>query len=52
MVVRKRATACCFTKSLGTGVISTAIKKGVAKQAWIDAAVSINDDAEQELPPK
>jgi selenide,water dikinase len=29
-----------FTKSLGTGVISTAIKKGVAKQAWIDAAVN------------
>jgi len=29
-----------FTKSLGTGVISTAIKKGVAKQAWIDAAVA------------
>jgi selenide,water dikinase len=29
-----------FTKALGTGVISTAIKKGVAKQAWIDAAVS------------
>ena len=28
-----------FTKSLGTGVISTAIKKGVAKQDWIDAAV-------------
>src|ERR1700688_787365 len=28
-----------FTKSLGTGVISTAIKKGVAKQPWIDAAV-------------
>ena len=28
-----------FTKSLGTGVISTAIKKGTAKQAWIDAAV-------------
>ena len=27
-----------FTKSLGTGVISTAIKKGAAKQAWIDAA--------------
>jgi selenide,water dikinase len=27
-----------FTKSLGTGVISTAIKKGVAKQEWIDAA--------------
>jgi len=28
-----------FTKSLGTGVISTAIKKGVAKTEWIDAAV-------------
>jgi selenide,water dikinase len=28
-----------LTKSLGTGVISTAIKKGVAKQSWIDAAV-------------
>jgi selenide, water dikinase len=28
-----------FTKSLGTGVISTAIKKGIAKQEWIDAAV-------------
>jgi len=29
-----------FTKALGTGVISTAIKKGVAKQDWIDAAVT------------
>ena len=29
-----------FTKSLGTGVISTAIKKGTAKQSWIDAAVA------------
>jgi selenide,water dikinase len=28
-----------FTKALGTGVISTAIKKGVAKPEWIDAAV-------------
>lgn len=28
-----------FTKALGTGVISTAIKKGVAKQEWTDAAV-------------
>jgi len=28
-----------LTKAIGTGVISTAIKKGVAKQAWIDAAV-------------
>jgi selenide, water dikinase len=27
-----------FTKSLGTGVISTAIKGGTAKQSWIDAA--------------
>jgi len=29
-----------FTKALGTGVISTAIKKGVAKQEWIDDAVT------------
>jgi selenide,water dikinase len=29
-----------FTKALGTGVIATAIKKGVAKQSWIDAAES------------
>ncbi len=28
-----------FTKAIGTGVISTAIKKGVARQSWIDAAV-------------
>src|SRR6202521_395553 len=28
-----------FTKALGTGVISTAIKKGVAKPEWINAAV-------------
>jgi len=28
-----------FTKALGTGVISTAIKKGAAKEEWIDAAV-------------
>ncbi|HYX53162.1 MAG TPA: selenide, water dikinase SelD, partial [Candidatus Limnocylindrales bacterium] len=27
-----------FTKALGTGVISTAIKKGEAKPEWIDAA--------------
>jgi selenide,water dikinase len=31
--------ALIFTKALGTGVISTAIKKGTAKSAWIDAAV-------------
>ena len=29
-----------LTKALGTGVISTAIKKGVAEQEWIDAAVA------------
>ena len=28
-----------FTKSIGTGVISTAIKKGKANAAWIEAAV-------------
>ena len=28
-----------FTKPLGTGVISTAIKQGKAKQSWIDAAI-------------
>jgi len=31
--------ALILTKALGTGVISTAIKKGVAKPEWIDAAV-------------
>jgi selenide,water dikinase len=29
-----------FTKALGTGVISTAIKKEAAKQPWIDAAIA------------
>jgi selenide,water dikinase len=29
-----------LTKALGTGVISTAIKKGKADQSWIDAAVA------------
>ena len=29
-----------FTKALGTGVISTAIKKGKAQQEWIDAAIA------------
>ena len=29
-----------FTKALGTGVITTAIKKGAAKQKWIDAAIA------------
>jgi selenide,water dikinase len=31
--------ALIFTKALGTGVISTAIKKGEAEQEWIDAAI-------------
>jgi selenide,water dikinase len=29
-----------FTKALGTGVISTAIKKGVAEPSWVAAAVA------------
>ncbi len=29
-----------LTKALGTGVISTAIKKGKAQQTWIDAAIA------------
>ena len=29
-----------FTKAIGTGVISTAIKKQAAKRSWIDAAVA------------
>jgi selenide, water dikinase len=35
----KPGDALLLTKALGTGVISTAIKKGKAQQAWIDAAV-------------
>ncbi len=35
----KPGDALIFTKALGTGVISTAIKKGKAESAWIDAAV-------------
>ncbi len=35
----KPGDALIFTKALGTGVISTAIKKGNAEPAWIDAAV-------------
>jgi selenide,water dikinase len=31
--------ALILTKGLGTGVISTAIKQGKAKQSWIDAAI-------------
>jgi selenide, water dikinase len=35
----KPGDALIFTKALGTGVISTAIKKGKAQPEWIDAAV-------------
>ena len=35
----KAGDALVFTKALGTGVISTAIKKGKAEPDWIDAAV-------------
>jgi selenide,water dikinase len=35
----KAGDALILTKGLGTGVISTAIKRGEAKQQWIDAAI-------------
>jgi len=35
----KAGDALVFTKGIGTGVISTAIKKGKAEAEWIDAAV-------------
>ncbi len=35
----KAQDALVLTKGLGTGVISTAIKRGLAKQSWIDAAI-------------
>jgi selenide,water dikinase len=35
----KPGDALLFTKAIGTGVISTAIKKGKAEPEWIDAAV-------------
>ena len=35
----KAGDSLVFTKAIGTGVISTAIKKGKAEQRWIDAAV-------------
>jgi len=45
-----------LTKALGTGVISTAIKKGTAKQSWIDAAVksmtTLNKDATEVIAGK
>ena len=36
----KPGDALILTKALGTGVISTAIKKGQAEQSWIDAAIA------------
>ncbi len=36
----KPGDALVLTKAIGTGVISTAIKKGKAEQSWIDAAVA------------
>ena len=36
----KPGDALVLTKALGTGVISTAIKKGKAEQSWIDAAIA------------
>jgi selenide, water dikinase len=36
----KPGDALILTKALGTGVISTAIKKGAARQEWIDVAVA------------
>ena len=35
----KAGDSLVFTKGIGTGVISTAIKKGKAETSWIDAAV-------------
>jgi selenide, water dikinase len=35
----KAGDALLFTKSIGTGVISTAIKRGKAEARWVDAAV-------------
>jgi selenide, water dikinase len=35
----KAGDALLFTKAIGTGVISTAIKRGKAEPAWIEAAV-------------
>src|SRR6201996_9178422 len=32
--------ALVFTKSLGTGVITTALKQGRAEQAWVDSAIA------------
>jgi len=51
----KPGDALIFTKALGTGVISTAIKKGKAEPAWIDAAVqsmtTLNKQAAEVIQP-
>lgn len=48
--------ALILTKPLGTGVISTAIKKGVARKEWVDAATAamttLNKTASQLLTAK
>jgi selenide,water dikinase len=36
----KPGDALVFTKALGTGVITTALKQGRAKQAWVDEAIA------------
>jgi selenide,water dikinase len=36
----KAGNALIFTKPIGTGVISTAIKQGKARQEWIDGAIA------------
>jgi selenide,water dikinase len=45
-----------LTKAIGTGVISTAIKKNVAKQEWIDGAVrsmtTLNKVAAEVIAPR
>ncbi len=52
----KPGDALLFTKALGTGLISTAIKQGKADAAWIDAAVqsmtTLNKTAAQVIASK
>lgn len=44
-----------FTKALGTGVITTALKKGEAKQTWVDGAIksmtTLNKKAAEVIAP-
>ena len=46
MPARERAMRWCFTKRIGTGVISTALKQGIAKESDVEAAVAIDVDAQ------